>query len=176
MAIDKDPSRSMQVHIVQYDLVDEAQRNSLLQLIDKEGPSIVWAHFAPSCGAASRSRERPLKKFEEMGFSIPKPLRSAAFPLGLPNLQGLDREKVIIANETYKAMIEVAERCLQWGIAISIENPGNSLFWKIPFVLAFINRVKRFDAIFQLCSWRLERQAHQVVGQCRLVFAVGYTM
>ena len=109
MAIDKDPSRSKQVHIVQYDLVDEAQRNSSLQLIDKEGLSILWAHFAPSCGTASRSRERPLKKFEKMGFSIPKPLRSDAFPLGLPNLQGLDREKVIIANETYKAMIEVAE-------------------------------------------------------------------
>ena len=54
MAIDKDPSRSKQVHIVQYDLVDEAQRNSLLQLIDKEDPCILWAHFAPSCGTASR--------------------------------------------------------------------------------------------------------------------------
>ena len=106
MAIDKDPSRSKQVHIVQYDLVEEARRNSLLQLIDKEGPSILRAHFAPSCGTASRSRERPLKKFEAMGFSVPKPLRSDAFPLGLPNLQGLDREKVSIANETYKAMIE----------------------------------------------------------------------
>ena len=90
MAIDKDPSRSKQAHIVQYDLVDEAQRNSLLQLIDKEGPSILRAHFAPSCGTASRSRERPLKKFEAMGFSVPKPLRSHAFLLGLPNLQGLD--------------------------------------------------------------------------------------
>ena len=152
MAIDKDPSRCKQVHIVQYDLVDEAQRNSLLQLIDKEGLSILWAHFAPSCGTASRSRERPSRKFEEMGFSIPKPLRSDAFPLGLPNLQGLDREKVITTNDTYKAMIEVAERCLQWGIAISIENPGNSLFWKIPFVLAFINRVKGFDAVFHHCA------------------------
>ena len=93
-----------------------------------------------------------MKKFEEMGFNIPKPVRSDAFPLGLPNLQGLDREKVIIANDTYKAMIEVAERCLQWGSAISIENPGNSLFWKIPFVLAFINRVKGFDAVFHHCA------------------------
>ncbi len=152
MAIDKDPSRSKQVHIVQYDLVDEAQRNSLLQLIDKEGPSILWAHFAPSCGTASRSRERPLKKFEDMGFNIPKPLRSDAFPLELPNLQGLDREKVLIGNETYKAMVEVAERCLRWGIAISIENPGNSLFWKIPFILAFLNRVQGFDAVFHHCA------------------------
>ena len=46
----------------------------------------------------------------------------------------------------------MAERCLQWGIAISIENPGNSLFWKIPFVLSFLNRVQGFDAVFHHCA------------------------
>ena len=66
--------------------------------------------------------------------------------------KGWIREKVSIANETYKAMIEVAERCLQWGIAISIENPGNSLFWKILFVLSFLHRVQGFDAIFHHCA------------------------
>ena len=129
MAVDKDKSRSKQVHIVQYDLEKPHQLDALLQVLEKEKDCILWVHFAPSCGTASRSRERPLKHLERQGFEVPKPLRSDQHPLGVPGLVGRDLAKVLSANATYTAMLKVCEMCLQFGIAISIENPGNSLFW-----------------------------------------------
>ena len=159
-------------------VVPESLRLSTCGFSMKMARSKTRAHFAPSCGTASRSRERPLKKFENMGFNFPKPLRSDAFPLGLPNLEGLDKEKVLIANQTYKAMIEVAEHCLRFGIAISVENPGNSFFWKILFVSAFLNRVQGYDAVFHHCvhGGLRDKLTRCMVGQCGLVPTTGYTM
>lgn len=151
MAIDKDKSRSKQVHIVQYDLEKPHQLAALLSLLEKERDAVLWVHFAPSCGTASRSRERPLRHLERQGFEVPKPLRSDEHPLGLPGLFGKDLAKVLSANETYNAMLKVCVLCLSLGIAISIENPGNSLFWKIPFIVAFLEKNPGFDAMFHHC-------------------------
>ena len=151
MAIDRDKSRSKQVHIVQYDLENPHQLEALLSLLEKERDAVLWVHFAPSCGTASRSRERPLKHLERQGFAVPKPLRSDDHPLGLPGLFGKDLAKVLSANATYRAMLKVCVLCLTLGIAISIENPGNSLFWKIPFIVEFLEKNPGFDAMFHHC-------------------------
>ena len=151
MAIDRDKSRSKQVQIVQYDLEKPHQLDALLSLLEKERDAVLWVHFAPSCGTASRSRERPLRHLEKQGFAVPKPLRSDEHPLGLPGLFGKDLAKVLSANATYRAMLKVCVLCLTLGIAISIENPGNSLFWKIPFIVDFLEKNPGFDAMFHHC-------------------------
>ena len=151
MAIGRDKTRSKQVHIVQYDLEDPFQLEALIQLLDKERQRILWVHFAPSCGTASRSRERPLKHLERMGYEIPKPLRNDQYPMGIPGLSGKDLAKVTSANATYAAMLRVCQFCWAANIAISIENPGNSLFWKIPSVERFLREVGGYDAVFHHC-------------------------
>lgn len=92
-----------------------------------------------------------MKHLERQGFDIPKPLRSDQHPLGLPGLVGKDLAKVVSANATYAAMIQVCILCLELQIAISIENPGNSIFWKIPFIVKFLEAHPGFDAMFHNC-------------------------
>ncbi len=123
---------------------------ALIQLLE-ERQRILWVHFAPSCGTASRSRERPLKHLEKMGYEVPKPLRNDQRPMGIPGLVGKDLAKVLSANATYAAMLRVCQFCWASNIAISIENPGNSLFWKIPSVQRFLQEVAGYDAVFHHC-------------------------
>ena len=59
---------------------------------------ILWAHFAPSCGTASRARGSPLPK---LGVKVPQPLRSDAQPMGIDGLTDLDKIKAETANITY---------------------------------------------------------------------------
>ena len=144
MAIDRDKSRSKQVHIVKYDLEDPFQLEALLQLLDKERQHILWVHFAPSCGTASWSRERPLKHLERLGYEVPK-------SLSIPGLGGKDLAKVLSANSNYAAMLRVCRLCWEAKIGISTDNPGNSLFWKTPAVQQFLREVAGYDAMFHQC-------------------------
>ena len=82
VAVDHDKSRSTGPHIALYDLNDRSQFDALVKFIRLEKHRIIWVHFAPSCGTASRAGERPLKSWERKGYRIPKPLRSDEFPLG----------------------------------------------------------------------------------------------
>ena len=92
-----------------------------------------------------------MKHLERLGYEVPKPLRSDLHPLGIPGLTGKDLAKVLSANATYEAMLRVCRHCWEYGIAISIENPGNSLFWKIPRVQHFLREVQGYDAVFHHC-------------------------
>ena len=78
-------------------------------------PSLSYVHMSPPCGTASRAREKPLPAYlRERGIPEPKPLRSEAFPLGLPTLtKDFPHEvaRVPKANAIYKLCAEVAEYC-----------------------------------------------------------------
>ena len=63
--------------------------------IIREG-NIEYVHFAPPCGTASAARNIRRR------FIDPKPLRTAAHPDGLPDLQGTDRIRLDLANELYR--------------------------------------------------------------------------
>ena len=67
MAIDKDSQRAQSVHIASYDLNEPDQLHALCDFIGKHHQLILWAHFAPSCGTASRARGKPLPKLEKNG-------------------------------------------------------------------------------------------------------------
>ena len=65
----------------------------------------------------------------------PRPLRSAAYPLKLPGLRGVDRKRVLQANKLYRFCREVMEGCEERNILCMVENPENSLFWLTRYML-----------------------------------------
>ena len=71
MAVDKDSHRSQSVHVANYDLNEPDQLDALCEFISKHQKQILWAHFAPSCGTASRARGKPLPKLEKIQNSHP---------------------------------------------------------------------------------------------------------
>ena len=152
VAVDHDKFRSTGPHIALYDLNDRSQFDALVEFIRLEKHRIIWVHFAPSCGTASRARERPLKSLEKKGYRIPKPLRSDEFPLGVPGLQGTDKHRTETANITYSRTAELATMLHEWGITMSIENPLNSIFWLVPDIVALLSQVEAgFETVFDHC-------------------------
>ena len=79
------------------DLTTAHAQQLLLSLVAKK--RILFAHCAPPCGTASRARDRPLPaSLQKQGAPCPEPLRSAAYPHGLPHLRGTDRVRVDTAS------------------------------------------------------------------------------
>ena len=104
--------------------LDLATKSGQLQFWDYIRTGRVrYVHFAPPCGTASRAREVRRRGID------PKPLRSAEFPDGLPDLRGPDRDRVEVANLLYKFTADAVKRLEERGIAWSIENPSNSWMW-----------------------------------------------
>lgn len=56
LAVDKTMSRTEDMHIATYDLSCDDQVDSLLMLMEKEIDNLIYIHFAPACGTASRAR------------------------------------------------------------------------------------------------------------------------
>ena len=107
---------------------------------------------APPCGTASRSREIPISAgmLKHFKGNPPKQLRSEQFPLGLPNLSGLDAVKVAAANRVYNNIGLILLFALQLGIGIGVESPFSSYLW---FIWPFCTFLARgcFDSVFQHC-------------------------
>ncbi|CAK9027785.1 Sodium channel protein 60E, partial [Durusdinium trenchii] len=139
-AIDKDPGRSENFPVYVCDITNEEQFLNLRTYLEKERSAILHAHFAPSCGTASRARERPLPGFK----TAPKPLRSDAHPDGLPNLTESEHQRVSEANRSYAAMSELIFALVELGVSISIENPGNSLLWKTSFLKHLLGKLPTY--------------------------------
>jgi len=70
---DKDSQRAQSVHIAAYDLNESDQVAALSDFISKHSHVILGAHFAPSCGTASRARGRPLPKLAKWASKCRKP-------------------------------------------------------------------------------------------------------
>ena len=149
-AVDKLQSRAENFAIYQCDLGDEHQLGLLKEYIAAESDSIVHAHFAPSCGTASKARERPIPGLAR--HLQPKPLRSEQFPGGLPLLNAKDRERVRLANISYDATVELVKFLIQLGISCSIENPTNSLFWLYHVVEETLRFFRGFFTRFDACT------------------------
>lgn len=92
--------------------------------------SVVAWHFGLPCGTCSRAREVRLSE-SEWG---PPPLRSRAHLLGVPGLSHHDRLKVDAANALYQRACAFAEHLVGANAVITIENPGNSWLWELPFL------------------------------------------
>ena len=134
VAVDKTVGRA-KGPITVLDLTVDEDVRFLAEFIRQEADNICLIHFAPPCGTCSAARKRRLApavldKLAQEGITPPQVLRSEAFPMGLPNLRGLDALKVELANKLYWATNKLVKLALSLNIRVSIENPTNSLFWK----------------------------------------------
>ena len=148
LAVDKDRRRHAKHHTVHFDLSLLQDVRSLCDYIDAEEPCVVHVHLAPACPTASRARERPLKA---LGAAAPQPLRSEAFPDGIPNLPHKDFEKVCVDNDTYRATRILLEHLVLRRISFSVANPASSWFWSCEPVASFIRKYPGHDTVFHQC-------------------------
>ena len=150
VAVDQTKDRSEQFPIFQIDVTDSQSFLELESFIDVEKDAILHAHFAPSCGTASRARGRPIPG--EHPMAGPQPLRSDRFPDGLPDLNDRDQERVDKANQSYEATVRLIQILIGHGISISIENPKNSFFWQFSAVAGLLQTLDGGHwTIFQHC-------------------------
>ena len=78
--------------ILTMDLTDQHAQASLLDTLAAVKPQCI--HVALPCGTGSRAREKPIsQRLRAQGAPQPRPLRDAAFPLGLPGLSRHERQR-----------------------------------------------------------------------------------
>ena len=148
-AVDKDKNRSENFNIYRCDVGDPKQLKLLKEFLQAESDELLHVRFAPSCGTASRAREKhipglPLHK-------QPQPLRSDDFPDGIPGLKSKDAERVKLANVSYDATMDLVVFLSSMGISSSIENPSNSLFWKYSPVVRAMQSISGHFTYFDSC-------------------------
>ena len=88
----------------------------------------VWA--ALDCSDKARIREIPSKHAGSK--SLPSPLRSEEFPMGLPDLQGYDKDRVTASNDAAEFILGELRLLQTRGGASGRENPANSRHWYTP--------------------------------------------
>ena len=139
LSVDKDVNRAENAVVAKYDLCDANHFSTLEQLVRAERHRLVHAHFAPSCGTASRARERPVPGLP--AHRQPRPLRSNEKPDGLDNLNESEAARVEAANKSYNAAVDLILILLDLGVSVSIENPKNSLYWCTSMMQRLYNKV-----------------------------------
>ena len=147
MAVDKVRKPNARCTIYQLDLLQASHRELLEELLSS--PLLLWVHFAPVCGTASRAREIPRPELS----LAPQPLRSLEHPLGLPDLSPIDQKRVDIANELFRYTCQIFAFCVRRGILATMENPRGSYLWVIPFVLELQRIYPLFATDFQACMY-----------------------
>lgn len=129
-AVDEDTRRAEQVTVLEIDVTDPTHLTRLRDII-VEGSLCFYAHFAPSCGASSRARERPIPNVPI--DQQPVPLRSEEHPSGLPGLGPVaDKQRVLLANQSYEATAFLIDWLLQLGCC--------TLFWLFPDIQKLLRK------------------------------------
>ena len=100
--VDHQHNRHIQkVPVLVLDLSRESGWDILYEMLENE--RLLYVHCAPPCGTATRAREKRVpERLRKRGSPDPQPLRSERHPEGLPSLSGLDKQKVLQANEIYR--------------------------------------------------------------------------
>ena len=138
LAFDKTSKRSEGQDIIECDLSNKDEVDSLLNFLSSNAESIALLHLAPPCGTASRARGKRLRFLKAHNIKEPRPLRDDDHPDGFQWLQGSDKLRTEAANLLYETTVLIARTAIEHNIAITIENPANSLMWKTsPFVSLF---------------------------------------
>ena len=115
--------------VAKVDLSKKAGQDTVIKWIQER--KIDGVMLAPPCGTSSRGREIPLpKKLRWRCGMQPEPLRSDAWPNGLPHLKGIAQLKVKAANKLYAFTGRVIKACMDANIPFICENPRRSLMWK----------------------------------------------
>ena len=116
--------------VLNLDMATTEGQSAILLMV--ESPLVIAVSMAPPCGTASRARERPVPHhLRARGAPQPPPLRTNAEPYGLSTLSGLNLIRVVQANKIYEFCAKIAAVCTQRRIKWFIENPTNSLMWRL---------------------------------------------
>eukprot|EP00435_Cladocopium_sp_Y103_P001953 s3084_g1.t1 len=105
-----------------------------LVLTEIRSGKVSGVMLAPPCGTSSRAREIPIKNRRGKTVRGPPPLRSTAYPQGLPGLTGTNKVRVQQANKLYEFCQKVMFLCDQMNIPCIVENPEKSIFWLTKFM------------------------------------------
>ena len=158
----RNKSKKPKHHILNLDLTVPANQRFIKELI--ASGRVGGIHMGPPCGTASRARDRPLRgKARKAGIRRPMPLRSAKFPLGLPNIKGVAKERVRMANILYKFCSEVAVLASKHLVPWTMENPENSYFWDIGFIKFLLTLPNVRDVLYDACAHGGKRRKKQRV-------------
>ena len=148
-AIDKDVNRAENFKVMKCDITNADDFSTLTTYIEADKEAILHSHFAPSCGTASRARERDIPGLSP--HEQPRPLRSDSHPDGLPALKPHEAKRVLEANNSYDAMCRLILMLVQLGCSVSIENPKRSLFWATSFVRTLLQKIAGHFTYFHHC-------------------------
>ena len=96
------------IDICIFELEDDAQVEELCNFLESEADNIAAVWIAPSCGTASKARERRLPELQRLGIEIPIPLRSLEKPDQIDGLGETNKLKVEKANMLYFAVEKIA--------------------------------------------------------------------
>ena len=129
IAVDHTDKRTCGIDICIFELEDQEQVNDLCAFLEAEAENIAAVWIAPSCGTASKARERRLPQLARLGIQVPIPLRSNEQPDQIDGLADTDKLKVEKANMLYNAVEQITRTTCRANIFTGIENPGNSHYW-----------------------------------------------
>ena len=168
MAFDKTSKRSEGQSVLEFDLSKKDEVDSLLSFIKANADRIALIHMAPPCGTASRARGKRLHFLRALNIKEPRPLRDDQHPDGYPWLKGTDKMRTESANLIYESTVLIARTAISFHIAITLENPTNSLMWKTsPFQQLFVSVPQLKFVTFHNCAhWGQQRQIDKPRNQC----------
>ena len=98
-----------------FDINSEAVRTAIFHVL----PQVHLLSCAVACNTKSRARE-----ISRPGMSLPKPLRSAQYPRGLPELQPKDAARVAQDNEASDFQLALQQAVHEAGRGAFRENPS----------------------------------------------------
>ena len=146
------PSRRLaRAQVVVMDLADSMQLEAFLEFVRVEFHHIVCVFISPPSGTSSLMRERPPVVSYKPTLQLPRPLRSARFPDGLPGLSGRDKVCLERANQLFESLAVVAKEALALGVLTVIENPANSRYWETSFFAQVASECPGHSVLFHSC-------------------------
>ncbi|CAE7257321.1 F25B4.6 [Symbiodinium sp. CCMP2592] len=117
----------------------------------------LWLHFGLPCGTGSRARQLPISSaLRAQGVPQPRPLRSAKFPLGLPDLKPHERLRVEAANAVYSTCVRALFAAWKVNALVTIENPARAWTWAA--LAALICQFARDNSCPAFADWYFELQ------------------
>ena len=93
--------------------------------------------------------------------SLPSPLRSEEFPMGSPDLQGYDKDRVTASNDAAEFILGELRLLQNRGGASGRENPANSIHWYTPTDMQMMAGSSWWDKFYDGCTLQGVRRKKQ---------------
>ena len=128
-----------------HDLSDPAFQSQ----VHNQFKDIDFLFAALDCSTKSRAREIPVT-FSD-GRPGPRPLRTDAFPEGVPSLSDRDRKRVETDNKACYFILDEIQQLHDRGGGSIRENPSRSLHWMLPQEQEMVASGQWSDTTYSAC-------------------------